>query len=84
MKRKFLQIAKSHDATISEYRTYREPGMGGLQVFRIAYELPDGGKKTFDDSYFHLSGDAHKVLEQFEKEVAANSLHAKGRKLQTA
>lgn len=68
MKRKFYQIAKKLGATITSYKTYREPGMGGLQVFEVVANIGDE-RLNFDDSYFHLSGDAPKVLKQFEFEL---------------
>lgn len=72
MKRQFHQLAQKHNVTITEYKTYREPGSGGLQVFHITYQLQNGKEKQFDDSYYHLSGDAPKVLQQFEIEVISH------------
>lgn len=68
MKRRFYSIANRLGATITSYHTYREVGMGGLQVFHIEYTIGDK-HRSFDDSYFHLSGDEHKVLEMFEIEI---------------
>lgn len=68
MKRKFFNVAKRNGINITSYLTHREIGMGGLQVFHIEYEK-NGKTKAFDDSYFHLSGDAHKVVSQFETEL---------------
>jgi hypothetical protein len=69
MKRKFYRIAKKLNVVIVSYKTHAEIGMGGLQVYSIQYITSEGAEYTFDDSYFHLSGDAPKVLEMFEIEV---------------
>ena len=69
MKKAFYKIAKKHNCIIVDYNTYREKGMGGLQVFEVTVALGDGKKLLFTDSYFHLSGDAPKILVQFEYEI---------------
>lgn len=68
MKRKFYQIAKKAGYTITSYKSFVSKGMGGLQVFGVRAKK---GKTivNFNDSYFHLSGDAPKVLKQFEYEL---------------
>jgi hypothetical protein len=70
MKKKFYEIAKRLRIGIINYKTYVEPGSGGLQVFHLEY-VAGGKTRTFDDSYFHLSGDAHKGLEMIEIEATA-------------
>lgn len=68
MKRKFYQISKRMGFVITSYKSYVSKGMGGLQVFEVKAKK---GKVllNFSDSYFHLSGDAIKVLKQFEYEL---------------
>lgn len=68
MKRKFGQIAKRLGFTILDYKSFVSKGMGGLHVFEVKAKK---GKAVlnFSDSYFHLSGDAPKVLKQFEYEL---------------
>ena len=68
MKRKLYQIAKKYGAAVLSYKSFRSVGAGGLQVFDIKLKK---GKRVlnFTDSYFHLSGDAPKVIIQFEEEI---------------
>lgn len=68
MKRKFFQIAKSYGAKINTYKSFISKGMGGLQVFDIRGKI-NGRPFVFTDSYFHRSGDAPKVLLQFNNEL---------------
>lgn len=68
MKRKFVSVAKRLGFEIVKYRSYRSAGMGGLQVFEVLVSK-DSKKHFFTDSYFHLSGDAPKIIIQFEHEL---------------
>lgn len=69
MKKKFFAIAKRLGVTIKEYKSTRLRDVGGAQMFDVRYEV---GSRSFHfvDSYFHLSGDAPKVLEMFEIEAS--------------
>lgn len=69
MKRQFYNIAKRFNCIIFYYKTWREKGMGGLQVYEVKASIGNGKTIYFSDSYFHLSGDAPKVLEMFEIEI---------------
>jgi hypothetical protein len=77
MKRKFFKVARDMGVVILKYESGVSRGMGGLQFYHIEY-VSNGRHYHFHDSYFHLSGDAPKVIKMFEIEVKGKLKSAGG------